>query len=573
MMSDRILIEFSRLRRAIAPFNIRTLGWLAALAIVGIAPRLSANPTEFALDMSRSSLKITSTAATAFGPAQFGPQVGGSDTTSYSGTILANLSAGEIEFPGMSSVSANNFVGVPLTPDNPANYGMTATVSGAMVNATVHNLVFDLTSSALVVAPDGTFPANTSAATITSGSIYYLAPDPIGTGVITLVGSSGVNQATTASIAVAGNTQTITIPINVTVPFSASDPNDSTATFTGQLVATRTLVTPTSAFWQGNLDSNWSTIQPTAATNWKTDATGATETFALPGAGSDVFFTTSDHGANLATTLGANFSIKGLTFTSDAINPVTIGGSNGLTLGADGLSAQSGASAATINCPVVLAASQTWSNGSANPLTINGNVSLGSSTLTESGSGVIVLAGSQSFGDNSAVMVTSGSLRFNSAALATAIGAGVVVSVDNGAQLELANSGSALSDGTHFAKIANDSQLAAGGLLVSGTNQRVGLITGTGDTVVASGASLMANGIRQNTLEIGGAAASHSLVTIAASDAAGNPLDGSPLLSSMSGGSVPEPSGLVFAIIAAALLGGLRCAAGPYRRGSPNHRS
>jgi hypothetical protein len=324
-------------------------------------------------------------------------------------------------------------------------------------------------------------------------------------------------------------------------------------------------------FWRGNLDSNWSTIRPTAVTNWKTDATGATETFALPGPGTDVFFTTSDHGANLATTLGTNFSIKGLTFTSNAISPVSIGGTSGLTLGVDGLIAQSGAAAATINCPVVLAASQTWSNGSANPLTVNGNVSLGSSTLRESGSGVIVLAGSQTFGNNSAVNVTGGTMRFNSTALASSIGTGVVVSIDNGAQLELANSGSALSDETHFAKITNDSQLAAGGLLVTGTNQRVGPIFGAGDTVIASGASLIANCIQQNALEIGGTAGSPSLLTIAASDAAGNPLDGGPLLSSMSGGSVPEPSGLLLIIIAAALLGGLRCAAGPYRRGSSNH--
>jgi hypothetical protein len=544
--------------------DLRGIIWprvcLITLFSLASVRNLAADPTQFTIDTSHSSLKVTGTVATAFGPTQFKPQVAGSDTASYSGFVLVGLSAGAIEFPGMSSVSANNFVGPVLTPDNPANYGLKATILISTANATVINLVFDLTSGSLAVASNGTFPANTTAmAAVTSGTIDYTAPTGNGSG--SLVGSTASNQSTaSATIAIAGNTQTMTIPINATIPFTVTNPNDSTATFTGQLVATRTLVTPTIAYWQGNLDSNWSTLQPTAASNWKTDATGAIETLALPGTGTDVFFTTSDHGANLATTLGSNFSIKGLTLTADAASPVSISGTNTLTLGADGLTAQSGAAAATINSAVVLSASQTWSNDSTNPITVNGNVSIGSSTLTKLGSGVIALAGSQMFGNNSTLTVMGGILRFNSAASAASVGSGVVVSVDDGAQLELANSGSALSDGTHFAKIANDSQLAAGGLLVSGTDQRVGSIVGTGDTVVANGANLMANSIQQSALEIGGTAGSNSVVTIAASDAAGNPLGGSPLSASVAAGSVPEPPALVLAAITAALFGGMQCA-------------
>jgi hypothetical protein len=475
----------------------------------------------------------------------------------------------------MSSVSANNFVGPALTPDNPADYGLKATVIFSTANATVINLVFDLTSGPLAVALNGTFPANTSAmAAVTSGTIDYTAPAPIGNGSKSLAGSTAMNQSTTsATIAILGSTQTLTIPIIATIPFTVTNPNDSTATFTGQLVATRPFVAPTSAYWHGDLDANWATIEPTAATNWRTDAAGAMETLALPGAATDVFFTTSDHGANLATSLGANLSIKGLTLTADATSPVSIGAGNTLTLGADGLTAQSGAAAATINCPVVLATSQTWSNDSANSITVNGNISLGSSTLTKSGSGIVVLTGSQTFGNNAAVVVTADTLRFQSTASAASIGAGVLVTVDGGAQLELADSGSALSDGVHFAKIANDSQLAAGGLLVSGTNQRVGSIVGAGATVIASGASLIANSIRQNALEIGGTAGSNSLVTIAASDATGNPLGGSPLNASVAAGSIPEPSGLVLAAIAATLIGGLRCVRRTHRRTAPNRES
>ncbi|HEY2146697.1 MAG TPA: PEP-CTERM sorting domain-containing protein [Pirellulales bacterium] len=59
---------------------------------------------------------------------------------------------------------------------------------------------------------------------------------------------------------------------------------------------------------------------------------------------------------------------------------------------------------------------------------------------------------------------------------------------------------------------------------MTGTNQQVGAITGTGDTVVSAGASLTANSIVQNALVIGGTSTSPATVAIAASDASGNPL-------------------------------------------------
>ena len=89
---------------------------LATLLILAAVRDLAANHTQFTIDTSRSSLKVTGTVATPIGPTQFKPQVTGSDTASYSGFVLADLSAGTIEFPGMSSVSANNFVGPASLP-------------------------------------------------------------------------------------------------------------------------------------------------------------------------------------------------------------------------------------------------------------------------------------------------------------------------------------------------------------------------------------------------------------------------------------------------------------------------
>jgi hypothetical protein len=64
---------------------------------------------------------------------------------------------------------------------------------------------------------------------------------------------------------------------------------------------------------------------------------------------------------------------------------------------------------------------------------------------------------------------------------------------------------------------------AGTGLNVVGANQ-VGVIEGAGNTTVGDGSSLIANSIVQGRLVIGGSAGSPAVVTIAASDASGNPL-------------------------------------------------
>ncbi len=285
---------------------------VGVLLVLGFARASFGDPTQFTLNTAQSTLKLSGRVGTPLGTTvAMQPQVTGSDTATYSGFLLANLSAGGIQFPGGSNVAANNFVGPTLMPDNPANYGMKATILFTTANATVINLVFDLGSGALAVAADGTFPANMgTTATVTSGVIDYTTSSGPGSG--SLKDSMASNQASTsATLSIVGQTQTLTIPINATIPFSASNPNDSTAIFTGKLVATNTLTTPTTAYWRGDLDASWSTMQPTAATNWRKDVAGANETLGLPGATTDAFFTTSGGGSNLSTVLGANYSIKG----------------------------------------------------------------------------------------------------------------------------------------------------------------------------------------------------------------------------------------------------------------------
>jgi autotransporter-associated beta strand protein len=150
------------------------------------------------------------------------------------------------------------------------------------------------------------------------------------------------------------------------------------------------------------------------------------------------------------------------------------------------------------------------------------------SAFSLGGNGVLEVDGAPSLGAVSSMAVGGTStLRFKPTSGSASVATGVTATVASGAALELAGSVSALSSGGNHVNILDNS--AAPGVLVSGTNQQVGNIDGSGTTQVNAGSDLTANHIIQSVLVIGGTATSHGLVTIDASDAAGNPLtNGSP---------------------------------------------
>ena len=179
---------------------------------------------------------------------------------------------------------------------------------------------------------------------------------------------SGVNDLISAALApvINGNTQivintlgTLTVGaytlINGYSGSIANPGNFTLAAFTGvdtthggillnnngslQLFVTN--ATPTNAYWSGVVDGNWNSFDlGTAATNWRTDATSNTDTFALPGSTTNVhFYTTTPAAGNITTTLGSSFAINTLTFDAAATSAVTI---NGGTLTIDPSSSSTG---------------------------------------------------------------------------------------------------------------------------------------------------------------------------------------------------------------------------------------
>jgi fibronectin-binding autotransporter adhesin len=160
----------------------------------------------------------------------------------------------------------------------------------------------------------------------------------------------------------------------------------------------------------------------------------------------------------------------------------------------------------------------TGTNTIAGVLTDNGS---GALAVTKDGPGLWILSGANSY--SGPTTVTEGTLRFNIASGTPTIAAGATATVASGATLELAGPISALgSAGGNRVHVINNS--SAPGLLITGMHQVVGSVDGNGTTQVNAGSDLTADRIIQSALIIGGAAGSPAVVTIDASDAAGNPL-------------------------------------------------
>ncbi len=137
--------------------------------------------------------------------------------------------------------------------------------------------------------------------------------------------------------------------------------------------------------------------------------------------------------------------------------------------------------------------------------------------LAKTGDGKLTLSETNSFRGN--IEVDAGSLCFNEPDTLTFAPATDATVAGTGT-LELAGN---FSDLTGAINITNNSA-AGNGILISGTSQVIGGIDGTGCLAVTAGSDLTANQIAEGALMIGGTVGSPATVTIAASNAAGNPL-------------------------------------------------
>ncbi len=285
-----------------------------------------------------------------------------------------------------------------------------------------------------------------------------------------------------------------------------------------ELTVTYTAAPPATAYWSGAQSGAaglvWSTelgSSSSPGTNWSATDGGA-DLHAIPGGRvtNVIFGSTGNSAGTLSTTLGADFSINSLTFTSARTNSVIVGGANTLTLLSGGITVQSGSGAHTINVTgdtiagtpgVLLGASQTWTNNSSNPLTIQSSVGDDGAgfSLTIAGSGVTELAGADTYSGG------------------TDVTAGTLIVAANGAlptdsNVSISGGTLKLGAGTGLAQV--DSLAITGSGTLDINNNHIYINYGSGSDPIASIAALLKSGYNggawNGTGIISSAAANHA---------------------------------------------------------------
>jgi hypothetical protein len=200
---------------------------------------------------------------------------------------------------------------------------------------------------------------------------------------------------------------------------------------------------------------------------------------------------TIGEGGTLSVVPGASLSTAGLILTGGNFTNTA----SSLPRFSDGRLLGSG----TINSPVTVSSGLIEVPGSSS-LILNGLLS-NYGLLRKTGPGSLELRGGN-YQSNNNIAVIEGTLKYNfDEADSSNVLNDSVITVLEGATVELGGSRSGVGNAVAGAQILNNSAV---GVLVSGTNQRLQNILGTGNTTVLAGADLTAGSISQNSLTIGG---------------------------------------------------------------------
>ncbi|HWB13101.1 MAG TPA: Ig-like domain repeat protein [Pirellulales bacterium] len=162
--------------------------------------------------------------------------------------------------------------------------------------------------------------------------------------------------------------------------------------------------------WTGAVDANWSTNN-SGTTNWSNGVPASGDSPVFPGGAA--------HLTNIDDITG--LTVDSITF-SGASGGYNLGGSNPLTL-SSGVTASNTAGANTINLPLVLGASQSFTVGTGVLLGVGGVVS-GSAALTKAGDGTLDLLASDTY--NGGTTVNAGTLLVDGSTGDVSLTAGTV---------------------------------------------------------------------------------------------------------------------------------------------------
>lgn len=180
-----------------------------------------------------------------------------------------------------------------------------------------------------------------------------------------------------------------------------------------------TALTPlNTAYWVGGLAGSpkaWA-VSDGSTSNWAATSTGGAQAL-VPGSAADLIIAgDTPTETAVGTVLGADMTVNSLTIADPTDGLGLNDDGYTLKLLSGGLSTTSGAATSSIAAKIALDGDQTWTLGSADPLTVSGVVS-GSSSLTKAGTGTLALAAVNTYSGNT--QVTDGTLALaNASALA-----------------------------------------------------------------------------------------------------------------------------------------------------------
>jgi autotransporter-associated beta strand protein len=434
---------------------------------------------------------------------------GGTLALGANGTTGATLAASAVTVnsggtlavtPGVAT-TANNSIGSSLT----LNAGSAFSADDGFNNTFSVTGALNLYSGTAGVAPTYSFNvsgtdtvsdriASAGLASFTNaGALISIVPTAAlttGHSFTLATATSGLDSGNAWTLANAGRTAFGNTAYTLSL---ANNPDSSVVSVTGSGAAF--------AYYTGDQGGGLNTNNA-GNTNWATDVGGLTDAADQPNALSDVFFSATGASNLTIADLGQNYVVNSLNF-NNAAGAVSISdsGAFGITVNG-GVNSSAGAPAASINVPVTLGGTQSWTNNSSNSLSFNNAVTLGSSQLSVEGTGDTVFGNTVDASSSQLFVTSSGNTSFTSGVMLGTSPLSVSASGDT------AISGAISGDAS---VIKTDS----GTLTLSGANTYTGATTVSGGTLVLSSPSsttsnISINGGTNTTLRVTDAGATGS---------------------------------------------------------------
>lgn len=235
------------MKKSDTPFSSSLISVVFA-GCVFLITSVQAEVRPFVIDSGASSLSLSGTALN-IGVQEQGE---GSLTTTYSGSIIVDVSEDAVTFVGGSTITANNSGDWQPLADGasgnaPANYGAYAN-AGFLGSgyAALRNLLFDLKSESIPTLA-GSFAADSlefsfPPSAVSTADYSYTSVLGNGAGTEYLAGRSTNDVAAVGNISVVGEELVLTIPVNYSLILTGEF--DATFQVQGQLVARAPNVTP-----------------------------------------------------------------------------------------------------------------------------------------------------------------------------------------------------------------------------------------------------------------------------------------------------------------------------------------